>query len=53
MGGLVSKGVRIENIVLNAGILKYPNVSISDLPTSARQGEKLMRVTESDRNVRD
>lgn len=26
MRRLVSKGMRIENIVLNAGILKYPNV---------------------------
>ncbi|KIX04317.1 uncharacterized protein Z518_05184 [Rhinocladiella mackenziei CBS 650.93] len=34
MAGLVSKGMRIENLVLNAGVLKYPNrateISFSD-----------------------
>ena len=28
MGGLLSRGMKIDNIVLNAGVLKYPNVSI-------------------------
>lgn len=32
MKKLVDKGVRLENIVLNAGVLKYPNVRVwSDL----------------------
>ncbi|KAL2444149.1 hypothetical protein ABEF95_015232 [Exophiala dermatitidis] len=30
MKSLVSKGMKIGNIVLNAGILKYPNVSFDD-----------------------
>lgn len=27
MKALVAKGMKLDNIVLNAGILKYPNVS--------------------------
>jgi hypothetical protein len=27
MAKLVAKGMRLDNVVLNAGILKYPNVS--------------------------
>jgi hypothetical protein len=28
MAKLVAKGMRLDNVVLNAGILKYPNVCV-------------------------
>ena len=49
MSALVSKGMRIENIVLNAGVLKYPNVGV--VPFLCKAG-KLTHFTESYRNVR-
>jgi len=49
MRGLVSKGMRIENIVLNAGVMKYPNVIMFVFVRTVR---KLMQCLESHRDVR-